>query len=89
MSSQDALSVTFARSGLTVAWVPGQESLLTTAEAAGIDAPFVCRSGVCGTCVTRLQAGAVAYSPEPLCDLAADEILLCCSQPTESVTLDL
>jgi hypothetical protein len=36
-----------------------------------------------------MTAGSVTYSSEPLVDLAPGEILLCCSRPTESVTLAL
>ena len=79
----------FCKSARTTAWAPQTDSLLTAAESAGIDAPFACRSGICGTCVTRLIEGTVTYTTEPLWDLAADEILLCCSQPTSSLKLDL
>ena len=66
------LQVHFLKSQRSVDWTDSSESLLVAAETAGIDAPFACRSGVCGTCVTRLTAGAVRYTAEPLCDLAAD-----------------
>jgi len=40
-----------ARSRLTV-HVPAERSLLEAIEAAGVDAPYLCRGGVCGQCET-------------------------------------
>jgi dimethylamine monooxygenase subunit B len=40
-----------ARSGLTVL-VPPERSLLEAMEAAGVDAPYLCRGGACGECET-------------------------------------
>jgi ring-1,2-phenylacetyl-CoA epoxidase subunit PaaE len=42
----------------TVSVLPGT-SLLEAARAAGIDAPFSCRAGVCSTCRCRLVSGEV------------------------------
>ena len=38
--------------------------------------PFGCRSGICGTCKTRIVRGAVDYLDEPLADRGEGEILL-------------
>ena len=81
--------IIFCKSERATTWVAETDSLLSAAESAGIDAPFACRSGFCGTCVTRLIDGTVTYTTEPLWELAAAEILLCCSQPTSSLKLDL
>ena len=43
--------VYLARSNLTV-HVPSERSLLESVEAAGVDAPYLCRGGVCGQCET-------------------------------------
>jgi ferredoxin-NADP reductase len=43
--------VRLARSGLTVR-VPAERSLLEAIEAAGVDAPYLCRGGACGQCET-------------------------------------
>jgi ferredoxin-NADP reductase len=43
--------VYLARSRLTV-HVPAERSLLEAIEAAGVDAPYLCRGGVCGQCET-------------------------------------
>lgn len=52
----DTGRLTLSRSQRQVQMNSG-ESLLDAAERAGGDIPFVCRSGVCGTCRTRLVAG--------------------------------
>ncbi|MGC1781795.1 MAG: 2Fe-2S iron-sulfur cluster-binding protein [Acidobacteriaceae bacterium] len=48
-----------------------------------------CRIGVCHTCMTDLIDGSITYNPEPLERPAAGNVLICCSQPSAGVTLDL
>src|SRR5208283_44386 len=81
--------VSFARSGITTAWDQKFASLLELAEACDVPVRWSCRSGVCHTCMTGLIAGSVIYNPEPLERPAAGNVLVCCSQPKASVTLDL
>lgn len=45
--------VELTRSGLTVE-VGGHDSILETVEAAGVDAPYLCRGGACGQCETSV-----------------------------------
>jgi ferredoxin-NADP reductase len=47
--------VDLVRSGLRV-HVPPERSLLEAIEAAGVDAPYLCRGGACGQCETRVVA---------------------------------
>ena len=47
-----------AVSGKTIR-VGEQQSLLEAIEAAGVDPPYLCRGGVCGTCRARVVAGEV------------------------------
>lgn len=47
----EPFDVYLARSGLTV-HVPAERSLLEAIEAAGVDAPYLCRGGACGQCET-------------------------------------
>ena len=47
--------VYLARSNRTV-HVPSERSLLESIEAAGVDAPYLCRGGVCGQCETDVLA---------------------------------
>lgn len=97
----EAVAVTFARSNRTALWRPGAGSLLDVAEEAGLAPLHSCRSGVCGTCATRVLAGSVDYAEAPVHDMAPGEALICCATPhpgphltdgtphREGVTLDL
>lgn len=81
--------VQFARSGLSAAWGPPSASLLEFAETCDVPTRWSCRTGVCHNCETALLSGSVRYDPQPL-ELPADgNLLLCCTQPTEAVVLDL
>ena len=82
-------SVSFARSGITAAWNPKFRSLLELAEACDVPVRWSCRIGVCHTCMTGLIDGAIIYNPEPLEKPAPGNVLVCCSQPSAGVTLDL
>jgi ferredoxin-NADP reductase/MOSC domain-containing protein YiiM len=82
-------SVSFARSGITAAWDPKFKSLLELAEACDVPVRWSCRIGVCHTCMTGLIDGSITYNPEPLERPAPGNVLLCCSQPSAGVTLDL
>ncbi len=82
-------AVTFARSGITVAWDPKFASLLELAEACDVSVRWSCRTGVCHTCMTGLISGSISYNPEPLESPAPGNLLICCSEPNAVVTLDL
>jgi len=73
--------VCFAASDLEVAWSPDKGTLLDLAEAAGLNPAFSCRSGICGTCATRIKCGSVDYIEEPTGPHDDDEVLICCSTP--------
>jgi ferredoxin-NADP reductase/MOSC domain-containing protein YiiM len=81
--------VSFARSGITVAWDPKFGNLLELAEACDVPVRWSCRTGVCHTCMTGLIGGSITYNPEPLERPAPGNVLVCCSQPNAGVTLDL
>jgi ferredoxin-NADP reductase len=82
-------SVSFARSGISVAWDPKFQSLLELAEACDVPVRWSCRTGVCHTCMTGLISGSITYHPEPLEEPASGNMLVCCSQPNADVILDL
>jgi ferredoxin-NADP reductase len=82
-------AVTFARSGLTVAWDSRNASLLELAEACDVPVSFGCRTGVCHYCETEMLTGEVAYSVAPLEPPAEGRVLMCCTQPRTEVTLEL
>ncbi|MGD0798593.1 MAG: MOSC and FAD-binding oxidoreductase domain-containing protein [Acidobacteriaceae bacterium] len=81
--------VSFVRSGITAAWDPKFASLLELAEACDVPVRWSCRTGVCHTCMTGLIGGSTVYNPEPLERPGPGNVLVCCSQPSAAVTLDL
>jgi ferredoxin-NADP reductase len=54
-SAGDPFTVTLEQAKRTIA-VNAHQSLLEALEAAGIEAPFLCRGGSCGACETRVLA---------------------------------
>ncbi|MEA1649965.1 pyridoxamine 5'-phosphate oxidase family protein [Nitrospirillum sp. BR 11164] len=64
-------------------WTPGSGTLLELAEARGLSPEFSCRSGTCGSCRTKVLAGAVTYLKEPTAPVAEGEALICCAVPAE------
>lgn len=85
-------TVSFEASGKSVQWEKGGATLLETAEAQGLTPSFSCRSGSCGSCLTRKISGDVAYRTPPTASHAQDEVLLCCAVPakgTATLKLDL
>jgi ferredoxin-NADP reductase/MOSC domain-containing protein YiiM len=85
----DGPEIAFARSGLTVRWGPGYGSLLELAEACDVPVRWSCRTGVCQTCETGLLSGSVGYAPDPVDEPAEGSVLICCSQPSGDLVLDL
>jgi N-acetylglutamate synthase-like GNAT family acetyltransferase/ferredoxin len=83
------LRVRFDRSDLDAVWDSGFDSLLLFAEKHGIEAPSLCQGGVCGTCSTALQQGAISYNVRPEVDPGDGRILLCIARPTANLVLDL
>jgi ferredoxin-NADP reductase/ferredoxin len=81
--------VSFSRSNLSVPWDPSFASLLELAEACDVPVRWSCRTGVCHTCETGLVSGEVGYRPDPLEPPVAGAALICCSQPSGELTLDL
>ncbi|MGH2894463.1 MAG: 2Fe-2S iron-sulfur cluster-binding protein [Solirubrobacteraceae bacterium] len=81
--------MTFSRSNLTLRWDPSYGNLLEFAEACDIPVSFGCRIGVCHYCETGLLTGEVSYATAPLEPPDGEHVLLCCSQPTGEITLEL
>jgi MOSC domain-containing protein YiiM/ferredoxin-NADP reductase len=82
--------ISFARSGITAHWKPSAyQSILELAEACDVPVRWSCRSGVCHNCESGLVSGTVVYGPEPLEPPAAGNVLVCCSQPSGDVVIDL
>jgi ferredoxin-NADP reductase/phenylpropionate dioxygenase-like ring-hydroxylating dioxygenase large terminal subunit len=79
-----SVPVKFAQSGIEAAWSREDGTLLELAEEVGLAPAFGCRSGICGTCKTRILGGEVDYIDQPLADHGEGEILLCCSVPRKA-----
>jgi len=86
-------TVLFARTGEAAEWTPAGGTLLEFAEGKGLNPPFSCRAGHCGSCATRMNAGRVSYAEPTAWQPAEGEVLLCCAVPAadggESIELDL
>lgn len=77
-------TITFTRSGKSAA-LPAERTVLEAAESVGVDIPWSCRVGICGTCKVRLQQGSVSMEVEeglPPEDKAAGLILACQAKST-------
>lgn len=90
------IAVAFTSSGKEARWTPDSGSLLDLAEARGLTPEFSCRGGSCGTCRTKVLAGAVTYAQQPAFEVEDDEALICCAVPAQpaaeegsSLVLDL
>jgi ferredoxin-NADP reductase/MOSC domain-containing protein YiiM len=82
--------VSFGRSGIAAHWkASAYQSILELAEACDVPVRWSCRTGVCHTCESGLVSGEVVYGPEPLEKPADGNLLICCSQPTRDVVIDL
>lgn len=84
----EGIEVVFQRSGKTQQWKPDIGSLLELAEASGVQIDFGCRAGNCGTCVTAVKEGDVAYLNEPGVPPDEGSCLTCIAVPKQRVVLD-
>lgn len=75
------VAVAFVGSGKEARWTPDSGTLLELAEARGVEAPFSCREGSCGSCATRIVKGAVAYTRQPGFKVPDGQALICCAVP--------
>lgn len=82
------LKVQFTRAGRTLDWTGADTNLLDFAERQGIEVASGCRSGSCGTCETRVIAGAVRYAQPPSYDVQPGQCLLCIGVPDGALQLD-
>ena len=85
----DGPVISFARSGIAAHWSTRYQSILEMAEACDVPVRWSCRTGVCHNCESGLVSGRVAYEPEPLDKPAEGNVLICCSQPSWDIVLDL
>jgi len=82
--------VSFARSGIAAHWKDSAyQSILELAEACDVPVRWSCRTGVCHNCESGLVSGVVDYRPAPLEKPADGNVLVCCSQPSGDIVVDL
>ncbi len=82
------ITVTFSKSNVTAEWDNDYDSIVEFAEDQGVDIETGCRYGDCGTCMTAMKSGKVAYEYDPMATLDEGTILPCCCKPTESITIE-
>jgi ferredoxin-NADP reductase len=85
--SGERWQVTFSHGGRWVAWNGRHDSLLTMAEAEGLEVESGCRAGSCGSCQSRIAKGEVEYSQDPIADVEPGHCLLCISRPKSDLEL--
>ena len=81
----ESVPVIFTGAGKEARWEPESGTLLELAEARGVEAPFSCRSGSCGSCAVKLLKGKVAYPTKPTADIPEGEVLTCSAVPHRDV----
>jgi ferredoxin-NADP reductase len=91
-AAEGGFTVELKRSGKELKVEPGQ-TILAALTAAGIDAPFSCAEGVCGSCMTKVIAGEPDHRDSVLtaAERASNKkIMICCSgSKGDRLVLDL
>lgn len=85
----DGFSISFERSGRTIACAPDR-FVLDAARHAGLRLPFSCAKGVCGSCKTTLVSGTVEMvhgGGIRRREIEAGLVLLCCARPTSDLVI--
>jgi len=89
-NASEYFKVTFQRSGVKASWSSTSGSILDLAESNGINPDFICRSGMCQTCLSRVVHGAFTYFNEGVVPPEeANDILICSAHPTSDIVLDI
>jgi ferredoxin-NADP reductase len=83
-----SLPVTFVRTGKTATWRPEIGTILDLAEHSGVIIEYGCRAGNCGTCLTAVRSGEVAYLGEPGAAAESGTCLTCIGVPKTALVLD-
>ena len=87
-----AFTAALARSGVTIT-VAADQGLLDALEAAGVDAPFLCRGGACGECRVGVLGGAIDHRDHVLTDAeraVGDAMMPCVSRAaSDALVLDI
>ncbi|WP_438269420.1 2Fe-2S iron-sulfur cluster-binding protein [Mycobacterium persicum] len=90
MTEPGMVTIQLDRKKVSVPLVPG-ETLLESARRAGLDPPFSCEAGNCGTCMARLVEGSATMRVNDALEedeVAEGYILTCQGVPeTASITV--
>lgn len=81
-------SVRFGRSEKHATWTASAGSVLDLAAANGITIDAGCCAGDCGTCMTAVLSGSVAYLEEPAFAVTDGCCLPCVALPTSDLVVD-
>lgn len=90
--TQDTFEVHLSQRNLTLS-VPPEKSILQVLQDAGVEVPFSCSEGICGTCLTQVREGEPDHwdmylTPEE--QEKGDCIMVCISRSkTPRLVLDL
>ena len=87
-ATQAPFNITFSRSGKTLAWNPGFDSLLAFGTANGIAMDSGCSAGECLTCEIALKSGNVHYVKEPSEAPDTGNCLPCVCVPQSDLEID-
>lgn len=92
MANSNNRSITIQNTGHQFSVRPSQ-TVLEAAVEAGINMPYGCRNGACGSCKGKVLAGKVMhddYQGSAMSDaeLAAGHALFCCARPLEDLVIE-
>ncbi len=80
--------VIFRKSGKRLRWDPAMEHLWEFAYGADVEIDSGCLEGDCGTCLTGIISGEVAYTKKPGFEVPAGTCLPCCCVPRGRLEID-
>lgn len=90
LTSDVEFNVEFRQSGVSAGWTPSSGTLLELAEANGVEPDFVCRSGMCHSCLSVILDGGFEYIHDGVVTpMGDDEVLICSARPTSDLVIDV
>ena len=90
LKSDVEFNVEFRQSGVSASWTPSSGTLLELAEANGVEPDFVCRSGMCHSCLSVILDGGFEYIHDGVVTpMGDDEVLICSARPTSDLVIDV
>ncbi len=90
LAADTSFQVEFRQSGITAAWTPTSGTILDLAEASGLDPDFICRAGMCHTCISTVLDGAFEYTHDDVVTpMGDDEVLICSARPKSDLVVDV